>query len=120
MVEVEACLGLEEEEEFLVPQVEGVVVEVPSLGGVEEGVVLACQGGVGQVEVLLKVELEEVEEYRHGPVKEEEVEGQVCLLGLEGEGEGGEVEVEEAYHHSGQEEEGLGVEGANQVLAQGQ
>lgn len=119
MVEVEACLGLVVEGGYQESQEVVVVVEVPSQVRVEGVVVLACQGGAGVVEVLacLVKEVGEVEEeYRHDPVKEEGVGEQECLHVLVG--VGAEVEVEEAYLHSGQGEEGQVVEGENRVLAQ--
>lgn len=131
MVEVEACLGPVVEEEHQETRAVVVVVEAPSQVRAEGAAVLACQGeavvaevlacqgGAGVVEVqscLVKEVGEEEGEYRHDPVQEEGVGERGCLLGLEGVG----AEVEEAYLHSGQGEEGQVVEGSNRVLAREQ
>lgn len=113
-VGVEACLDLVVEEGYQETQVVVVVVEVPSQVAVVVVVVeevLAC---------LVQVAEEVEEEYRHDPVKEEGVVEQVCLQCLVVVGAGAGAEVEGAYLHSGQGEEGQAVEGANQVLAQEQ
>lgn len=121
MVGVEACLGLVVEEGYQDIQAVVVVAEVPSQVRVEGVAVLACQGGVGVVEVLaclVKEVGEEEEEYRHDPVKEEGVVEEACPHGLVG--VEAEVEVEGAHLHSDQGEEGQVVEGAHRVLAQEQ
>lgn len=119
LVEVGACLGPVEVEEYPDHQVGEVAEEVPYPAGVEAVVVLSCQGEAGAVGALAC------------QVKEVEGEGEECHCDLVME-EGVElgektpdqvrvgVGVEVEYLHSGQGGVGQVVEGANQALAREQ
>lgn len=119
LVEVGACLGLVEVEEYPDHQAGVVAEEVPCPAGVEGVAVLSCQEEVGEVGALacqVKEVEEEGEEHQCDLVMEEGVElgekapGQVRVG----------VGVEVASLHSGQVGVGRVVEGANQALAREQ